>query len=153
MFDEHESLAGSLSETLLIDGIQTSVRKGGPKEVRMKKVTSTKIGRYYESQFARGETNPPPPEMLYTLRVDNLSLKTSEDIISEAFSRFGPLADVHRPINKDNKKHHHFVFVRFLNRDDMIHAMLELNGKELNGREMKISEARPFRFELQTSVY
>ena len=43
-------------------------------------------------------------------------------------------------------------FVRFLNRDDMIRAMMELQGQVVDGRPMKIREAVPGRYKLATAI-
>lgn len=109
-------------------------------------------GRYYDAAIARGE-KPGELESMHSLRITNLPLLTTEDQLRGEFEIFGQLGDVYRPIDKDTKRPKSFIFIRFLYREHMINAMNALNGKIINGRPMKISEARPGRFQLETSVY
>jgi len=126
--------------------------QSGPKEARLNRVRLMETGRYYEAAVARGE-KPSDPDCMHSLRVSNLPLMTTEAQIRDEFGVYGQLGDVYRPIDKDTKRPVRFIFVRFLYREQMINAMNGLNGKIINGRPMKISEARPGRFQLETSVY
>lgn len=77
----------------------------------------------------------------------------SEEQLRREFEVFGQLGDVYRPVDKDTKRPRRFLFVRFLFREDMLAALEALNGKVINGRPMIIQEAKPGRFELETSIY
>ncbi len=127
-------------------------RKGGPKEARLNRVRLMETGRYYEAAIARGE-KPEDPDSFYSLKVGNLPLMTTENQLRNEFAPFGQVGDVYRPIDKDTKRPCKFVFVRFVYRKDMLAAMAALQGKEINGRGMKIMEAKPGRYELDTSIY
>jgi len=131
---------------------QDRFRKGGPKEVRLNRVKLMETGRYYEAAIARGE-KPGDIDNMHSLRVSNLPERTTEDQIRAEFEAYGQLGDVYRPIYKDTKRPCSFIFVRYYYRQNMINAMNELNGKVMNGRPMKITEARPGRFQLETSIY
>ena len=124
----------------------------GPKESRLNRVRLMETGRYYEAALARGE-KPGDLEAMHSLRISNLPLLTTEDQLRKEFETFGQLGDVYRPMDKDTKRPKPFIFVRFFYRQQMINAMNDLNGKIINGRAMKISEAKPGRFQLETSIY
>ena len=127
-------------------------RPGGPKEARLNRVRLMETGRYYEAAIARGES-PEDPDAFYSLRVDNLPLMTTEDQLRAVFQPFGQIGDVYRPIDKDTKMPLRFVFVRFIYKQHMMNAMREMQGYQVNGRGMKLMEAKPGRYELETSIY
>ena len=127
-------------------------RPGGPKEARLNRVRLMETGRYYEAAIARGE-KPEDPDSFYSLKVMNLPLMTTEDQLRNAFSRFGKIGDVYRPIDKDTKRPLNFLFVRFVYKQHMLNAMQEMQGVSMNGRTMRIMIAKPGRYELDTSVY
>lgn len=135
------------SETVKREG---SPRVGGPKEARVNRVRLMDTGRYFEACTARGESFEDIDSM-HSLRIDNLYW-TSEETLKNEFKVFGKIGDVYRPVNKDTKKPLSFVFVRFLNRSDMLNAMESLQGKIVDGRPMRIEEAKSS-FELETSIY
>ena len=127
-------------------------RPGGPKEVRLNRVRLMETGRYYEAAIARGE-KPEDPDAFYSLRVHNLPLMTTEEQLKAEFSVFGKVGDVYRPIDKDTKRPMRFLFVRFVYKQHMMDALEALQGKVINGRQMKLMLAKPGRYELDTSIY
>lgn len=127
-------------------------RPGGPKEVRLNRVRLMETGRYYEAAIARGE-KPEDPDAFYSLRVHNLPLMTTEEQLKAEFSVFGKVGDVYRPIDKDTKRPMRFLFVRFVYKQHMLDALEALQGKIINGRQMKLLLAKPGRYELDTSIY
>lgn len=127
-----------------------SPRKGGPKEARLNRVRLMDTGRYFEACVARGEQYEDIDNM-HSLKINNL-YHTTEERLKEEFEPFGPLGDIYRPVNKDTKQPLSFIFVRFLNRADMLDAMRQLQGKIIDGRKMIIEEAKSH-FELETSIY
>jgi RNA recognition motif-containing protein len=88
---------------------------------------------------------------MHTLRINNVFDADEEDIRRE-FEVYGRLGDVYRPINKDKMTETPFLFVRFIERENMLLAMNALQGKVIRGRKMVIEEAKPV-FELETSIY
>jgi len=127
-------------------------RKGGPKEARLNRVRMMETGRYYEAAIARGE-KPGDVDNFHSLRINNLPLLTTEEQLRREFEVYGQLGDVYRPLDKDTKRPRSFFFVRYIYREHMLAAMEALNGKIINGREMRILEAKPGRYELDTSIY
>ncbi len=127
-------------------------RPGGPKQARLNRVRLMETGRYYEAAIARGE-KPEDPDAFYSLKISNLPIMTTEKQLRTEFEVFGKVGDVYRPIDKDTKRPLNFLFVRFVYKQHMLNALGELQGKIINGRPMKIMEAKPCRYELDTSVY
>ncbi len=77
------------------------------------------------------------------LYVDNLSYSTKEADLRRIFGTFGDLAAVALITDRETGRSKGFAFVEFTNDDDAKAAMDEMNGKEVDGRVLKINEARP----------
>ncbi len=75
--------------------------------------------------------------------VGNLSPKTSEDELREAFEAFGEVDSA--KIIKDNftGKSRGFGFVEMPNQSEGEAAITGLNGKEVSGSSLTVNEARP----------
>lgn len=84
----------------------------------------------------------PNVEGLFTLKVDNISFRTTADIIRVEFERFGSLGDVYLPRNYSTNEPRGFAFVRFVNREDGEDALRSMDGKVVDGRELRIQEAK-----------
>ena len=59
------------------------------------------------------------------------------------FSPYGELEDVKLIIDRMTGRSKGFGFVKFVNEEDAARAMEELNDKEVDGREIKITVAKP----------
>jgi cold-inducible RNA-binding protein len=73
------------------------------------------------------------------LYVGNLPFSTNEDEIRDFFSTVGDVQSVKIITDRDTGRSRGFCFVEMDNADS---AITELNGKELSGRKLTISEAR-----------
>ena len=75
--------------------------------------------------------------------VGNLSYETTEENLKEAFEVFGEVKTV--KIIKDNYtgRSKGFGFVEMPSKDEARSAIEALNGKDLKGRSLNVSEARP----------
>jgi RNA recognition motif-containing protein len=75
-----------------------------------------------------GEEKKGPPNVdgLFTLKVDNISFRTSAEILREEFGKFGDLGDVYLPRNYSTNEPRGFAFVRFSNREG--ETQLRLNS-------------------------
>ncbi len=75
--------------------------------------------------------------------VGNLSYKASEEELSQAFSAYGQVSSV--AIIKDSAtgQSRGFAFVEMPNAAEGQAAINGMNGSELNGRPLKVNEARP----------
>lgn len=76
--------------------------------------------------------------MVKKLYVGNLSWGTTEDSLKELFSEFGQVASASIITDKQSGRSRGFGFVEMENADKAMHA---LNGKEFQGRSIKVSEA------------
>lgn len=77
------------------------------------------------------------------LYVGNLAFQSSGEEITEVFSKFGTVKDVHLPIDIASGNHRGFGFVTMSSKEEMIAAIKGLNGYELSGRALTVNEARP----------
>lgn len=67
----------------------------------------------------------------------------SAEILREKFEPFGTVGDVYIPRSlRGGDEHRGFAFVRFLTREDADAAMSGLDGSELEGKEIKVQEAK-----------
>jgi len=78
------------------------------------------------------------------LYVGNLSYDTNENELSEFFKKCGAVKEVKIITDRDSGKSKGFGFVEMENQTDAEKAINELNEKELNGRALKVNEAKPF---------
>jgi RNA recognition motif-containing protein len=75
--------------------------------------------------------------------IGNLSYDTTEDELREAFESFGEVANVNILSDKYSGKPRGFAFVEMSDKSQAEAAINGLNGKELKGRALNVSEARP----------
>lgn len=73
------------------------------------------------------------------LYVGNLPFNATEEEVKEIFSPLGEVTSVKIITDRDTGRSRGFCFVEMQNADA---AITELNGKELNGRKITVSEAR-----------
>ncbi|OHB03076.1 MAG: hypothetical protein A3B14_00225 [Candidatus Zambryskibacteria bacterium RIFCSPLOWO2_01_FULL_45_21] len=77
------------------------------------------------------------------LFVGGLSDSTSEDSLSEAFSKAGKVVSVAIITHRDTGNSKGFGFVEMESDKDAESAISMYNGQELDGRELTVNEARP----------
>ena len=75
--------------------------------------------------------------------VGNLPFDAGEDDLRQAFAAFGQVASVSIIKDQFTGQSRGFAFVEMPNNTEGTAAVSGLNGKELMGRPMKVSEARP----------
>ncbi|MFT5467358.1 MAG: cold-inducible RNA-binding protein [Verrucomicrobiales bacterium] len=75
--------------------------------------------------------------------VGNLSFETTKHQIEDLFAEHGQVTDVHVPTDRDTGRPRGFAFVTMDTKSAMDAAIEALDGKELDGRALKINEARP----------
>lgn len=76
------------------------------------------------------------------LFVGNLAYSTTEDRLRQEFQRFGNVTSVAVVIDRMSGRSRGFGFVEFATSEEGQSAMNELNGTELDGREIVVNEAR-----------
>jgi RNA recognition motif-containing protein len=77
------------------------------------------------------------------LYVGNLSYSTTEGNLSEFFGAVGEVAAVNLITDRMTGRSRGFAFVEMAEESAAQQAIAELNGKELDGRALKVAEARP----------
>ena len=75
--------------------------------------------------------------------VGNLSYQATEDDVRKAFEAFGTVASVNIIADKYSGASKGFGFVEMPNREEAAAAIDGLNGNDLAGRSINVSEARP----------
>lgn len=75
--------------------------------------------------------------------VGNLSYSTTEQELEAAFSQYGSVERASVIRDRDTGQARGFAFVEMTNKNEAINAIQGLNGQELNGRPLKVNEARP----------
>jgi RNA recognition motif-containing protein len=82
---------------------------------------------------------------MMNIYVGNLSWGLSEDDLREAFESYGEVDSVKIIQDKMTGRSRGFGFVEMPDDSEAKSAIAELNGKELDGRAIKVNEARPKR--------
>lgn len=77
------------------------------------------------------------------LFVGNLSFQTTQDELLAAFSQFGNVERVSIVTDRETGQPRGFAFVEMTERREAETAITQLNGADLNGRNMNVNEARP----------
>ena len=81
--------------------------------------------------------------MAKKLYVGNLSYSTTEAGISELFGALGEVVSVNLITDRMSGRSKGFAFVEMAEYDAAQEAISQLNGKEVDGRAIKVAEARP----------
>jgi cold-inducible RNA-binding protein len=75
--------------------------------------------------------------------VGNLSYQTTQDDLSAAFAAFGGVERVDIVTDRDTGQPRGFAFIEMTDAKEAQAAITQLNGTDLNGRAINVSEARP----------
>ncbi|MBF0359734.1 MAG: RNA-binding protein [Oligoflexia bacterium] len=75
--------------------------------------------------------------------VGNLSWGTTENELSDLFSKFGSVESARIIKDKETGRSKGFGFVEMASSEDMAKAIGELDGTEFKERTIRVSEARP----------
>lgn len=95
-------------------------------------------------RFAAMSYGRPPPDVegMTSLKVDNLTYRTSPDTLRRVFEKYGRVGDVYIPRDRYTKESRGFAFVRFHDKRDAEDAMDAMDGAVLDGRELRVQMAR-----------
>ena len=85
---------------------------------------------------------PPDVEGMTSLKVDNLTYRTSPETLRRVFEKYGRVGDVYIPRDRYTKESRGFAFVRFHDNRDAEDAMDAMDGALLDGRELRVQMAR-----------
>ena len=77
------------------------------------------------------------------LYVGNMSFKTSEDELRDAFAEYGSVTDVYVALDKMTGRPRGFAFVTMATAEEASKAAEGMNGRDFGGRALTVNEARP----------
>lgn len=75
--------------------------------------------------------------------VGNLSSSTGEDKLRELFAQYGEVSSVKIIMDKFTGNPRGFAFVEMGSDDEGRQAISGLDGQEVDGKQLKVNEARP----------
>jgi len=78
--------------------------------------------------------------------VGNISFSATEESLKEAFSAFGTVESVNIITDRETGRSRGFAFVKMSQDDEANAAINGMNGKELDGRPLKVNEAKQREF-------
>lgn len=81
--------------------------------------------------------------MATRLFVGSLSWNTTDDQLKDFFASVGNVSSANVIVDRETNRSKGFGFVEMASDEDAKKAISSLNGKELDGRAIIVSEARP----------
>ena len=81
--------------------------------------------------------------MSMKLYVGNLSFNTSNQDLTELFGQVGTVESANIIEDRDTGRSRGCGFVEMASKEEGDNAIAQLNGKEVDGRELKVNEAKP----------
>ena len=126
------------------EAVEAAVALTGTKEIdgrilNLDKTTENGASREKRAQ-AFGDVRGAPSKVLF---VGNLSWNTVEDTIWDAFSEYGEVASVRIPTDRESGKPKGYGYVEFGAVDSAQNAIDAMNGKELDGRLIRLDFTQP----------
>ena len=79
---------------------------------------------------------------MYNLFVGGLPFSTTEDELKAMFSEYGTVSGVKIPLDRETNRSRGFGFVEFEDEGEGKAAEAALNGKEIDGRNIQVNQAR-----------
>ena len=86
--------------------------------------------------------HPPDISRMVSLKVDNLSYRTTEVDLRPVFEKYGDIGDIYIPRDRYSFQSRGFAFVRYYEKRDAEKALDRLDGYTLDGREVRVQYAR-----------
>ncbi len=81
--------------------------------------------------------------MSMKLYVGNLSFSSTEQDLEEVFGEIGTVESVNIIEDRDTGRSRGFGFVEMSSKEEGQNAISQLDGKEVDGRNLKVNEAKP----------
>ncbi|XP_057230179.1 probable RNA-binding protein 19 [Malurus melanocephalus] len=72
------------------------------------------------------------------LFVRNLPFTSTEEDLEKIFSKYGPLSEIHFPLDKQTKRPKGFAFITYMMPEHAVTALAELDGQVFQGRMMHL---------------
>lgn len=79
---------------------------------------------------------------MISLKVDNLTYRTTPEDLRRVFERCGEVGDIYIPRDRYTRESRGFAFVRFYDKRDAEDALEAMDGRMLDGRELRVQMAR-----------
>ena len=73
--------------------------------------------------------------------VGNLDFRSNEDDVRALFAQVGPVREVILPLDRETGRKRGFAFVEFETDEDAASAVEKLNGKDFQGRALRVNAA------------
>ncbi|KAK3147065.1 hypothetical protein QOZ80_3BG0277620 [Eleusine coracana subsp. coracana] len=89
-----------------------------------------------------GRSGAPEIRNSYSLLVLNVSFRTASDDLFPLFDRYGEVVDIHIPRDRRTGDSRGFAFVRYKYEDEAQMAVDKLDGRKVNGREIRVQFAK-----------
>ncbi len=77
------------------------------------------------------------------LYVSNLDYSINDDGLNKMFANFGTVSSAKVILDRETRKSRGFGFVEMPDRNEATKAMSALNGSMSEGKQLRVSEARP----------
>jgi len=77
------------------------------------------------------------------LYVGNLSFDTTENDLQDLFATCGPVSEVNLVMDRSTNRPRGFAFVTMATPEGAQAAIAQVNGKNIQGRDLTVNEARP----------
>jgi len=90
----------------------------------------------------RRDRGPPNTEGMISLKVDNLTYRTTPEMLKRVFEKYGDVGDVYIPRDPYTQESRGFAFVRYYDDRDADDAIDALNGTLMDGRELRVQLAK-----------
>jgi RNA recognition motif-containing protein len=81
--------------------------------------------------------------MATKLYVGNLNYQTQEEDLRSLFAQYGDITSLNIVMDRDTGRSRGFGFVEYADDEQARAAESALNGAELDGRNLRVNEARP----------
>jgi heterogeneous nuclear ribonucleoprotein A1/A3 len=81
-------------------------------------------------------------EQARQLFIGNIKFDTTEDDLRKVFGTFGDIDEIKIPVDRATRRPRGFAFVRFVTHEAANEACRDLDGKDLNGRPMRVGFAQ-----------
>jgi len=75
--------------------------------------------------------------------VGNLAYATSDEDLRNHFAAFGSVTSARVCVDRMSGRSKGFGFVEMPNKDEATAAIAAMNGKEIDGRELRVNESQP----------
>jgi RNA recognition motif-containing protein len=88
-----------------------------------------------------------------TLYVGNLRYTSTEKGLRAVFSQFGQVGEIKFVTDPQTDKNIGIAFIKMANKTQALQAITAMNGYQLNGRTLKVSEAIPLKKKFYETEY